>query len=421
MPYISIPYGKDTLGINIPDANFLGCYPPNTVVFPADENNLLTAAIDNPIGSSPLGEIVKPGQKVAIICDDITRPTPAYKIAPLLLERLHAAGIAAADIFFVLALGSHRDMTPAEIERKLGKEIPSRYRVYNSRFRDSAGLVDLGMAPGGVRVWADKNAMSADIRIGIGSIVPHPAVGWSGGGKIIYPGVAGENTVAQFHLQHGKAGWNMFGADECPVRLNMEAWVDTVGLHFIVNIVGSPDGRIYRAVAGNYVKAQRAGVVYAKELYGIRIPQRADVVIASSYPSDDDFWQASKAILPGDLLAKDGGTVIIVTPCPEGVGPHPRYMEYIGNKDVDALLKQAEEGGDHDLVALPVAATVARIQQRIRLAIVSTGLKAADARLADMDHYSTLDQALHAALQRAGQHAQVAVLPYGAEIVPLIE
>jgi hypothetical protein len=96
-------------------------------------------------------------------------------------------------------------------------------------------------------------------------------------------------------------------------------------------------------------------------------------------------------------------------------------MEYIGNKDVDALLKQAEEGGDHDLVALPVAATVARIQQRIRLAIVSTGLKAADARLADMDHYSTLDQALHAALQRAGQHAQVAVLPYGAEIVPLIE
>jgi nickel-dependent lactate racemase len=263
--------------------------------------------------------------------------------------------------------------------------------------------------------------MSADIRIGIGSIVPHPAVGWSGGGKIIYPGVAGENTVAQFHLQHGKAGWNMFGADECPVRLNMEAWVDTVGLHFIVNIVGSPDGRIYRAVAGNYVKAQRAGVVYAKELYGIRIPQRADVVIASSYPSDDDFWQASKAILPGDLLAKDGGTVIIVTPCPEGVGPHPRYMEYIGNKDVDALLKQAEEGGDHDLVALPVAATVARIQQRIRLAIVSTGLKAADARLADMDHYSTLDQALHAALQRAGQHAQVAVLPYGAEIVPLIE
>jgi nickel-dependent lactate racemase len=420
MPNVTIPYGKERVELHIPDANFMGYYPPNSVTYPDDEVTLLTQAIDHPIGSLPLGEIVKPGQKVAIICDDITRPTPAYKIAPLLLERLLAAGVVADDIFFVLALGSHRDMTPAEIERKLGSEIPARYRITNSRFRDEAGLVDLGMAPGGVHVWADKNAMSADIRIGIGSIVPHPAVGWSGGGKIIYPGVAGENTVAQFHLQHGKAGWNMFGADECPVRQNMEAWVDTVGLHFIVNIVGSPDGRIYRAVAGDYVKAQRAGVAYAKEVYGVHVPERADVVIASSYPSDDDFWQASKAILPGDLLAKDGGTVIIVTPCPEGVGPHPRYMEYIGNTDVDALLRQAEAGGDHDLVALPVAATVARIQHRIRLVIVSTGLQATDAHLAGMDHYPSLELALQDALRRAGANAQVAVLPYGAEIVPLV-
>ncbi|HHW09529.1 MAG TPA: nickel-dependent lactate racemase [Firmicutes bacterium] len=417
---ISIPYGSEQVTFTIPARNLLGVLERNEVQFPPDEEQEIAWAIDHPVGCGRLAEIIPAGAKIAIISDDISRPTPVYKILPILLNRLHEAGVRDEQIFIVMALGSHRDMTPEEMEQKVGAEICRRYPVYNSRFRDKAHLADLGIAPGGVHVWADKQAMAADVRIGIGSIVPHPAVGWSGGGKIIYPGITGEDTVAAFHLQHGKAGWNMFGSEESPVRRNMEAWVDTVGLHFIVNIVGPPDGRIYKAVAGHYVKAHRAGVRYAKELYGVEFAERPEIAVVSSHPADADFWQATKGILPGDLLVKDGGTVILVSPCPEGIGPHPEYMEYIGDDDVDGLLKKAETGeGGLDLVALPVAATVSRIRKRIHLALVSDGITREEAAKGKFAYFSSLQEAVTAALGRYGAEAKVGVIPLGAEIVPI--
>ncbi len=420
MSNVSIPYGERQLSFHIPDGNFQGILQQNPVRFPDDENREITAAIDHPIGCGPIKDVVPAGANVAIICDDVSRPTPAYKILPAVAARLNDAGIPDERISIFMALGSHRDMTEAEIEAKVSAAMRRRFPVFNTRFRDKSDLADLGVAPGGVHVWADKRVMSADIRIGIGSIVPHPAVGWSGGGKIIYPGVAGEDTVAAFHLQHGKAGWNMFGATDCPVRRNMEAWVDTVGLHFIVNIVGTPDGRIFKAVAGHYVQAHRAGVEYAQELYGVKFPERVDIAVVSSHPADWDFWQATKGILPGDLLVKDGGTVILVTPCPEGIGPHPEYMTYIGDDDVAGLLARAEAGEPCDLVALPVGATVARIRQRITLALVSEGIERTEAEKAQLAYFASVDEALRATLPRYGSQATVAVIPLGAEIVPII-
>ena len=222
MPCVCIPYGSRQLQIEVPVENFYEFLEPNRVQFPADETATLAAAIDNPIGSRPLADLARPGARVCLICDDMSRPTPAAKILPLILDRLNAAGVADGQIFVVMALGSHRPMTEAEIDRKVGPQVTKRVAVFNSEFRDHAKLVDLGIAPGGVRIWADRRVMEADIRIGVGSIVPHTTVGWSGGGKIIYPGVTGEETVAAFHLQHGLVAWNMWGSEHSPVRQDME-------------------------------------------------------------------------------------------------------------------------------------------------------------------------------------------------------
>jgi len=422
MPRVSIPYGKRQIAIDIPDANFCEVLYPNAVEFPADESVEIRRAIENPIGTPDLEELAFPGCRVAILCDDISRPTPTDRILPILLDKLHRAGVSDDRIVIIMALGSHRPMTAAEIDKKVGRQIRERIAVFNSEFRDKTRLVELGIAPGGVRVWADKRAVAADIRIGLGSIVPHPAVGWSGGAKIIYPGITGEETVATFHLQHGRVPWNMWGSDKSPVRQDMERWVDTVGLHFIVNVVCTPRGRIYKAVVGHYIKAHRAGVEYAKHLFGVKARGRVEIAIVSSYPADWDFWQAGKGLVSGDFLVKDGGTLVLVTPCPEGVGPHPDFMRLVGRDDIESLLDQTKSalhaGGDP--LAVSVAAATARIRKRVRVALVSEGLSSRDATEAGFIKFSSVELALADALASHGPSARISVLPYGGEVYPMV-
>lgn len=422
MATISIPYGDEYLRFDVSDERLLDILNPNESTLPSDELEEIRHAIEEPIGSHHLEDIVSPDDIVALICDDISRSTPTDKVLAILLNLLNDAGVPDEKVFAVMALGSHRPMTDEEITRKVGPETRSRIAVFNSEFRQEDGLLDLGLAPGGVRIWADKRVMSANIRIGIGSIAPHPAVGWSGGGKIIYPGVTGERTVTAFHLQHGSVPWNMYGSERSPVRENMEKWVDKVGLHFIINLVCTPSGRIYRAVAGHYVDAHRAGVKHAKKLYGVEAQGRAEIAIVSSHPADADFWQATKGVLSGDFLVKDGGTLILVTPCFEGVGPHSSYMTYIGSSNIEELLAEASlmTNTTGDPLALPVAATVARVRQRIMLALVSEGITHEDALRAGFYKYDTIECALEDAFARHGPSAKVSVLPYGAVVYPIL-
>ncbi len=420
---VLLPYGGRELGMEIPDQSLQDVALPNPLISPADQAGEVRRAIENPIGMPPLEEWVKPDQTVAILCDDISRPTPTWLILPILLQKLNDIGLRDAQIFVVFALGSHRPMTEAEIERKLGKAVKTRLSYYQSQFDNPSQQTYLGQTKEGVRIWADRKAMAADLRIGIGSIVPHPAVGWSGGGKIIYPGITGKNTVTAFHLRHGRTVQNMFGMEESPVRLEMEQWVNQVGLHFIINVVGKPEGLIYKAVAGDFIRAHRVGVDYAKRLFGVKLRSRADVAVVNSYPAEDDFWQATKGVLAGESIVKDGGTLILVSPCTEGIGPHPHYPAAIGDPDWETKLQSEfiSSGTGADPLAIAVAATIARIQRRIRLALVSEGIDAAESEKAGFIQYSSIDEALNAVLPQYGPTGKVSVLPYGAETVPMVQ
>jgi nickel-dependent lactate racemase len=416
---IRVPYGPDALSVSLPGVNLAGVLVPNPVEI-GDEDWLIREALDHPIGAPRLEELAQPGQRVVVISDDITRPTPTERLLPAILTRLNSAGIPASDISIVMALGSHRRMTENEMLRKVGPEVFSRVRVHNSEFTDPQALVDLGEAPGGIRVRADRRVLEADLRVGVGGILPHPAVGWSGGGKIIYPGVTAEDTVAHYHYLHGRAGWNMFGAEECPVRLQMERWVDTVGLHFIVNAVTTPQRRLYAVVAGHYVAAHRAGVKRAKEVFGVPFPRRVEVAIVSGHPTDNDLWQATKGVLSGDHLVRDGGTLILLAACPEGVGPHKDYLKHLGAAEPDELLAWARTQSGGTALSAAVAVTVARIRQRIRLVLVSDNIAPAAAEAGGFEYFATAQKALDAALSRYGPSTQVAVLPFGAETFPMV-
>lgn len=375
---IDFPYVDNRIGhIDVPKKNIHNIYNLPEVKQLDNVDQSVEEAIANPIGTRRLRDLIHVDDRVAIIVDDITRPTPAHKILPAVLKELSIADITKEKIVIVMALGSHRNMTNEEIDTKISKEIHSQYRVTQSNFNDSSQLTLVGTSEDGVDIYIDSEVARADFKIGIGSIVPHGAVGWSGGGKIIYPGVAGESTVTQFHYTHGLTEKNFTGIDETVVRSRMERWVEVVGLQFIVNCVLTPAAEVYHVVAGHYIKAHRAGVAKAQEAYVQYYDKQDDIVISISYPHDHDFWQACKGFYCAESLVKDGGAILVATPCPEGLGSHSSYPERIGRDDNVEIIKSILDGSGvlpEDPIPLAPGAMMARIRQRINLHMVSPGL-----------------------------------------------
>lgn len=417
---VKVPYGSDEIGFSVPDECLREILEPQEIQKAENVEDLVNQAIDNPIGSGKLHEIIKPWHKVNILCDDISRPTPADKILPILTQKLRETGVERNNIKIVMALGSHRYMTKNEMIKKVGVDIYNEYKVVNSEFRNNDDLVDLGLAPDGTRVFASKTAMDSDIRIGIGNIVPHPVAGWAGGAKILYPGIAGEYTVSRFHLLGGLANENLFGADDCYIRLGMEKWADTIGLHFIINTILTSDFGIYKVVAGHYVKAHRKGVEYAKEVWGRKAGEKVDIMIVSSFPADQDFWQSGKGFYSAEHgLKEKGGTIILVSPNYEGIGPHKEFARVVGMDDPEKLLLKLmnNEEADMDPLALSIGTAVAKVRKRRELVVVTDGMTREEIELCKMKYYSTKDiqKAIDDAIGKYN-NPSVSVITHGGEL-----
>lgn len=247
---VKLPYGVDkTIGFSVPDENFQGMLMPEPVEPVSHSITAISDAIDHPIGSPGLSTLVHEGTRVCIICDDLSRPTPVSTILPILLQRLQRYGVHKTDIQIVMALGSHRYMTEEEIRTRVGDEIYENYRVINSEFRNPKKLLNLGTTSDGVDIVVTRDVIDSDVRTGVGNIVPHPVMGWSGGGKILFLGVTAEHTVAQFHMLGGLSDERLVGLENNHIRIRMESFVPVIGLHFIVNTVLDAQFRIVSVVA----------------------------------------------------------------------------------------------------------------------------------------------------------------------------
>ena len=388
---VTIPYGHDYVSFDVPEKNFIGMMDPEFTPPVEDLKSAIEYAIDNPIGTKPLSEIVKPGKKIAVIIDDGSRPTPISTILPILLPRLEAAGAKPEDIRIVAALGSHRYMTEDELRERVGDAIYERYEVLNSEFRKPEGLVYVGDTPEGVKIMATKAVMDTDIHIGVGCLVPHPVMGWGGGGKILYPGIAGERTVAYFHLKASLIDENIFGKPTTPIRDMMEGWVDSIGLDFIINVVLNSKLQIADIVSGHYVKAHREGVRRGEKIVGFKVSEKADIMITGSHPADQDFWQSPKAMYAAEAAVKGdrGGTMVLVSPNYEGIGPHDEYPECMGRDNGDAIVQAVINGENHgDPLAIAVGNSMSKLRRRRRLIVVSDGVTKEEMARCGCEHRS---------------------------------
>jgi lactate racemase len=419
---IDFPYPgyEDIAPVDVPDAQLMGVFGPRARP-ETDEARVLREAFDHPIGAPRLRELVRRRDRVLILIDDATRATPTARILPFVLDELHAAGVPDDRIELLQAPGTHRPMSDAELREKLG-EFHGRYRVHEHKYRDRSSLHDFGRTRDGTAVTANRLLHEVDFVLGLGAILPHRVKGFSGGAKIVFPGVSGPEMMdrnqweASMHMSV-----TVMGVAENPMRLRMEEAAMLARLRYIVNVVYDIERRIVACVTGDVVAAHRAGCVQAREVYGAHLPTRADIVLIDSHSADRDFWQSAKGAYAGDVAVKTGGSLILVAPNPEGVASNHKNVLEIGYRPHADLVRLVQAGGVDDLVGMAILADVAQIVDRADCIMVSPGVKPEEARRLGFRYAPNATEALRLARERQGTEASIAVLRYGGHVLPIID
>ena len=419
---ISFPY-PEFKSLDVPDENLLGIFSPSTVDVEKAEEAIIERAFSQPIGSDPLSQIVEGCKNVMIVVDDHTRTTPVQKILPRLLKELKGGGINPSRIKILIALGTHRPMTKEEMERKFGPEILDQFSILNHHWWDQSQLAHLGETEQGTPILINRLVQEVDFIIGIGQIVPHRVSGFSGGGNIIQPGICGEETTGRTHwLSAQFQGREILGKIENPVKEEIERVAQEAGLKWIINTIQDGSGKLIKVVAGDPVQTYRRGAIRSFEVYRSELPNEADIVIADSHPYDSDLWVAAKGIYAAELAVKQGGAVILITSCPEGVSPsHPEVLE-LGYQTFEEVNQRVQQGMIEKLTVAAHLVHVGRvIKERAKGILVSKGIsKEATERLGFV-HAREPQEALEIAFSLLSRDAKVAILQRGGEILPIIK
>lgn len=382
---------------------------------------LIAKRIQNPTGCPPLSKYASGAKNVLIITDDNTRFTPLKSILPIVLNELRAAGITNKQLKLLIASGTHRPMTKKEISDKFGAKLAANYKIYNHSWNKESSLVRIGDKISGRRICINRLAREADFIIGIGSIVPHATVGFSGGGKIILPGICGKETVEDMHWEALNFKMQeILGVYDNPMRRMVDSVAEKAGLKFIVNAIMDCKGRFVDVIAGHPVKAHKKGVGLARGIFGMPMDGAADIVIADAKPMDIDLRQAIKAVASSELAVKDGGVIILLARCPEGAAPQFPEFEKYGFSCPEKLKAMAESGKINRLAAYTLIAIGRILKYKAKVILVSKGISLTRARKLGFFWAKSLRSALAQAEGFIGKKPKIVYIKRACEILPLL-
>ncbi len=428
---LQLPWGNELVSISLPEKwQIKGILEPSSLPPAADPRAEVLQALAQPAGTPPLGNLARPGMKVAIVIDDGSRPTPVGQILPPVMEALEAAGVRRREMALVPALGLHRPMTQAEIAQRTGMELED-IQIVTHNCDEQDQLRFLGTTGRGTPVWINRTVVEADLVISIGCIEPHLIASFGGGYKNILPGLAGRATVAHNHaLNCTPETFNMVGqpVERNPMRLDLEEGAQMLGKKvWAVNAILNHCKEIVRVAAGCPVAAHRAGLEVSARLNGVKIPAAADVVISDSHPMDQDMRQGLKALANTIRAVKPGGILITLVRAEEGMGvfglanrkfPLSRGMLKVVAPGLVKLVPKIKlKGmGEEDRFFLYFAL---QAMIRARLIIYAPTVPAEkQANLPFAEFMPSLERAIQAAQAKFPEAADVLVFPYGGITYP---
>jgi nickel-dependent lactate racemase len=414
-------YNNRALTFELPDEwNLLAMSEPKDVPPEADVERRVKESLENPIGMAPLAEIIGAldNKTATIISEDQTRPTPVGQVALPLVNELNLLGIPDSEMQVIIGRGTHREITEAELERKLGAELLDRVKVSVHDADDKSNLVKVGTTSRGTPCWANRKVVEAGFSVGIGTINPHYFAGYGGGPKIVLPGVSGRDSVRHNHVLMREENTTQGITHGNPLWEDMLEAARLMGLDMKIDCLLNSETKIYQIFAGDVEAAQAEAIAALKEVYGAPVPRAADVTITSAYPLETNLIQSGKSILLADEITKDGGTVILLSACPDGAGPL-MYETLKERPEPDQVIDWIE-AGKASTTGGPMASRLRRLLSTKSLMLVTEGLTREQADDMEMDHATSIEEAMAKVSKRYGR-ADVVVLPIGGSTFPFLE
>jgi len=418
-----LDYGRTGLDVELPTDRLVGPLAIRDVPPVPDPESAVATALRDPIGTPPLSEIARGRNDACILICDITRPVPNQTILRPMLAVLDQAGIPRERTLILVATGLHRPSTAAEKLEMLGQEIVAGYRVedhYGTRLEEHTMV---GTTARGIPGWIDSRYVRADLKIATGLIEPHLMAGYSGGRKLICPGVAALETVKRWHgpelLEHPKADCGILEGN--PVHEQNTVIARMAGCDFIVNVTLDSQRRVTSVVAGDMEEAFLEGVRFMASVCRAPVAQPVEIVVTSSagYPLDTTFYQAVKGLTGCLPIVKEGGTIILAASLSEGLGSPEFQSLFRDNASLDIFMERIL-GQDYFVMDQWQLEELAKVRKKARVKIVSDGLPPEVLTACFVESAPTVEKALADSLADYGPEAQVAVIPKGPYVLPVL-
>jgi nickel-dependent lactate racemase len=421
-------YGKNGLVIKLRPKWNVDILPAKKQEPIKDPIKIIRKMIKNPIGVSPLKEILNKKdklRKICIIVSDATRPVPSYIILEALIQELNEYGISDDQILILIATGLHRRSREEELDRIIGKELKKRINSIDHIATDNDSLVFIGNTSHGCPIYLNKHYYQSDLKILTGYVEPHFFFGFAGGRKSIVPGIAGEKTILENHSAENIASpYSRFGIyDKNPMaKISTEA-AKMAGVDFIVNVCIDNDHNITQIAAGDLEKVHDRLVEYQLKYIFKEIQVPYDIVVCGNggYPLDLNLYQAVKSMAIGEMAVKEGGTIISVNECSDGIG--------IGQEEFKELLfsgmnpKEIYKKILEKEIIVPdqwEIQVLTRVMMKAEIYIISK-LKKDQIGNIGLKYANSIETALEDSLRKHGSKARILILPNGPQILPILK
>ena len=413
---VHLEYGRTGLDVELPERNVVGCLQYRPAEPLADAEAAVRRCLAAPTGARPLGELAHGRRNACVVICDVTRPVPNSVLLPPILETLEAAGIPRSEILILVATGMHRPNVGEELVGMVGSFVAENYRIENHHGPQRDEHTFLGETKRGTPVWIDSRYVNADLKITTGLIEPHFMAGFSGGRKLICPGLAGLDTLRVWHGPDFLEDPNACNGrlDGNPVHQENTAIAQMAGCDFIVNVVIDAKRRILRVVGGDMVAAFMEGVEFARGPVVATLPEPVDIVVTTSagYPLDTTFYQAVKGIVTAAPIVKPGGTIILAASLSEGIGGPEFRRIFDENPTIEGFMERILSKTYFVMDQWQIE-ELAKAKRHAKVKVISDGLPPETLRRLYVEPAASVEKAVVDSLAEYGPDATIAVIPKG--------